>query len=53
LDKLEEALTISRDNFGESSEEFQKCAHKLCETCNLIAMVFLQKGMEENYFFTT
>lgn len=43
LEKLDEALHLSKDNFGEDSEEFQQCANKLCETCNLIAMVFQQK----------
>jgi hypothetical protein len=44
LNKLEDALTIAKDNFGDESPEFQQCAHKVCETCNLIAMVFLQKS---------
>jgi len=44
LNKLEEALTLAKDIFGEESDEFLKCAHKVCETCNLIAMVFLQRS---------
>lgn len=43
LEKLDEALHLSKDNFGEDSEEFQQCANRQCETCNLIAMVFQQK----------
>lgn len=46
LNKLEDALTLARDIFGEQSDEFLQCAHKVCETCNLIAMVFLQKSRE-------
>lgn len=46
MNKLEEALTHAKDIFGEESDEFLKCAHKVCETCNLIAMVFLQRSRQ-------
>ena len=49
LNRLEDALTIAKDNFGDESPEFQTCAHKVCETCNLIAMVFLRKGIRTSF----
>lgn len=47
LEVLEEILNLKRQLFGELSEEYQQSSQKLCELCNLIAMIFLQKEKYE------
>ena len=36
-------MGLKRSTFGENHEEFHRSSHKLCEICNLISMIFLQK----------
>lgn len=36
-------LMIKKSAYGEDSEEYFKTSDKLCELCNLISMIFLQK----------
>jgi len=43
LDVLEEALQIRKEFFGDTSDEYYKTAEKLCELCNMLSMIFLQK----------
>lgn len=43
LDILEEILNLKRQAYGEESDEYYKSSEKLCELCNLIAMICLQK----------
>ncbi|CAD8074960.1 unnamed protein product [Paramecium primaurelia] len=43
LNVFEEMLMIKKSAYGEDSEEYFKTSDKLCELCNLIAMIFLQK----------
>jgi len=43
LDAMEEALNLRRTYFGETSDEYYKTAEKLCELCNMLSMIFLQK----------
>ena len=41
LEVFEEMLSIKKNAFGEDSEEYFKTSDKICELCNLIAMIFL------------
>ena len=49
LETIEKILNIKADAFGEQSDEvlilyqYIKSKEKLCELCNLIAMIFLKK----------
>ena len=43
LDTLEEAFNLKINAYGENSEEVIKTSEKLCELCNLIAMVCLTR----------
>jgi len=43
LDVLEEALDIRKNFFGDTSDEYHKTSEKLCELCNMLSMIFLQK----------
>jgi hypothetical protein len=43
LQVFEEMLMIKKSAYGEDSEEYFKTSDKLCELCNLISMIFLQK----------
>jgi len=43
LDAMEEALHLRRNYFGETSDEYYKTSEKLCELCNMLSMIFLQK----------
>ena len=36
-------LSIKKNAFGDNSDEYLKTSDKICELCNLIAMIFLQK----------
>jgi tetratricopeptide (TPR) repeat protein len=40
---LEEALEVRRNFFGDTSDEYYKTSEKLCELCNMLSMIFLQK----------
>jgi hypothetical protein len=51
LDKMEEGLNLRKEIFGEKSDEFNKMAEKISETCNLLAIMFLNKGKKSRYFF--
>jgi hypothetical protein len=43
LDILEEILNLKRNAYGEKSDEYLRTSEKLCELCNLISMICLQK----------
>jgi len=43
LDAMEEALNIRLEVYGETSDEYYKTADKLCELCNMLSMLSLQK----------
>lgn len=43
LDKYQEILEFNRNYFGAESEEYDRISIKMCELCNLVAMIFLQK----------
>lgn len=50
LDVLEEAFHLKISAYGEDSDEVHRTSEKLCELCNLIAMVCLTKGKLEACF---
>ncbi|KAL4449884.1 hypothetical protein ABPG74_015003 [Tetrahymena malaccensis] len=50
LDVLEEAFNLKINAYGEESEEVLKTSEKLCELCNLIAMLCLTRGKNEACF---
>ena len=43
LDKYQEILEFNKNYYGGDSEEYERVSIKMCELCNLIAMIFLQK----------
>ena len=43
LDVYEELLDINRNMYGLHSQEYEKTSVRLCELCNLIAMILLNK----------
>lgn len=43
LDVYEELLEINKNAYGLHSEEYERVSIKLCELCNLISMILLQK----------
>jgi tetratricopeptide (TPR) repeat protein len=40
---LETILNKKRENFGPESQEYNNTSQKLCELCNMISLVCLQK----------
>jgi len=50
LGVLEEVLNKKRELFGEGSEHYSKTSEKLCEICNIIAMIFLNKDKNDSCY---
>ncbi len=43
LDVYQEVLELNKNAYGSQSDEYERISIKLCELCNLIAMILLQK----------
>ena len=43
LDMMEQSLSMRKTKFGENSEEVKKSHRQLCELCNILAAVHLQR----------
>ncbi|KAL4433481.1 hypothetical protein ABPG74_002878 [Tetrahymena malaccensis] len=50
LNVLEEVLNMKREVYGEDSEQYQKTSEKLCEICNIIAMICLNKDKNDSCY---
>jgi hypothetical protein len=43
LDVYQEVLELNKNVYGVQSDEYERISIKICELCNLISMILLQK----------